>query len=398
MILSKRVSNLSYSPIRKLADQAQDLIDSGFTIYQLNIGQPEIKTPQAFFDALAKHGNQTLRYSNSRGESILLDSIQNFYKKQDIHISKSDMIITNGASEALLFVFQSICDPGDEILAPEPIYANTVSFLKFSGVNIKTIPTTEDTGYHLPDQKVIESLITPKTKAIMITNPNNPTGTVYTQEEIEMLKDIAIKHDLFLIGDEVYNVITFDDVLCESLLFTNRALDHIIIIDSISKRYSSCGARIGCVISKNSELMENMLKLAQARLSVSVLNQIGASALYDLDFSYFESIKENYQRKRDITLSLLSTIPNIKYSRPEGAFYILVTMDGINAEDFTKWLLTSFSIDNKTVLLSPATGFYLSDDLGSNQIRIAYILDDESLIDALTIFKEGLKTYRKLNM
>ena len=397
MVFSNRINDLRQSPIRKLAPLAQAAMKEGHKVHFLNIGQPDIKTPQVFFEATKDFNLDVLKYAPSRGTVELLDSIVSYYKTLDVHLKPNDIIVTNGASEALSFAVSSICNPGDEIMMPEPFYVNTGNVINLLLVGIIPIPTDEKTGYHLPSSDVIEALITPKTKAILLTHPNNPTGTVYTDFELEQIKDIALKHNLYIISDEVYRTITFDSKVATSFGSISESLNqHLILIDSVSKRYSACGARIGALISKNERFIALAMKLAEARLSVSTLDQVGAKALYGIGDAYFKEIALVYEARKHALLEALSKIQGISYSNPEGAFYILVTLPVSDSEHFARWLLESFRYEGETVFVAPAKDFYSKSLQGVKQVRMAYVSEINVLKKAIHVFGKGLETYLRL--
>ena len=396
MKFSNRILELKESPIRKMATYVNEAIDRGIKINHLNIGQPDIETPSVFMDEIKKYENKVLKYAPSQGLDILQDAIVKYYRYKNIHLSREHIIITTGASEAILFVVTAICDIGDEILIPEPFYVNTRNFFDQLGVEAIGIPTESQSNFHLPGANVIKNLISNKTRAIMITNPNNPTGTVYTETEMKLIIDIALEYDLFIIADEVYSSITFDKREIKSFAHFNQIENKVIIIDSISKRYSSCGARIGALISKNMLLVKQVIKLAQARLSVATLDQIGASALYKIDEKYYEHISQIYEHRRNIVIHELNQIPHIKYGLPEGAFYLLIELPFIDAEEFVIWMLKDFNLDGETVLVTPAKDFYTNENVGKNQIRIAFVNDDKQLIKSIKILKSAIYEYSLL--
>ncbi len=396
MKLSNRIESLQASPIRKLIPLALQAKAEGKHVYHLNIGQPDIETPSVFLDAIHQFNKKIIPYQLSTGDPNLIKSIQTYYERDHIKIESDEIIITNGGSEALIFSLMAICDSGDEVLIPEPFYTNYNGFTTQTGVMPVPITTLASTGFHLPTQEEIEKLITEKTKAILFSNPGNPTGTVYTLAELEMLKAIALKHHLFLISDEVYRKFVFDEEVGISLGMLKGIEQQSIMIESVSKRYSSCGARIGAVVSKNKELIAQILKLAQSRLSISTLDQVGASALYLLDDDYVSSIKNEYQKRRDIVVSGLNEIPNIFFEIPKGAFYIVVTLPVKDAEEYTKWLLSSYTYENETVMLAPARDFYVNKDLGVRQVRIAYVLESNQLKKAMKILKYSLELYLEI--
>ncbi|MGD9910181.1 MAG: pyridoxal phosphate-dependent aminotransferase [Candidatus Izemoplasmatales bacterium] len=395
MNYSKRVESLQASPIRKLMPFAIKAKKEGKTVYHLNIGQPDIPTPPCFLEAINQVKDSVIPYQLSNGDPLLIESIKTYFKKDGLIYHDDEMIITNGGSEALIFSLMAICDPGDEVLIPEPFYTNYSGFMAQAGATPVPMITYAEDGFHLPKKEIIEALITDKTKAILFSNPGNPTGTVYHKDELEMLKELALKYNLYIISDEVYRKLVFDDEVSISLGELNGIDDRAIIIESVSKRYSSCGARIGAVVSKNKQLIAHILKLAQLRLSISTLDQVGASALYLLDDEYVSSVKNEYQRRRDIVMEALKKIPNITYKIPKGAFYFVVTLPIDNAENYCKWLLESYSNQNETVMLAPARDFYVHKELGEKQVRIAYVLGEEKLKRAMEIVKESIEDYNK---
>ena len=394
MKYSNQINKLKESPIRKLSPIASKAERLGKKIYYLNIGQPDIETPRTFFDAIKSKELKVLRYENSRGNPQLINSMISYFNFFDISLTFEDIIITSGASEAISFAVSIICNPEDEILLPEPFYTNSFNFLQQINVKIVPIATDEVNNYSLPNVKSIESLITRKTKAILITNPNNPTGTIYDENELKKLTDIAIKHDLFIIADEVYRSITFDNIIARSFFsLSNKAEKNLILVDSVSKRYSACGARIGALISKNKAFMNYAMKMATSRLSVSTLDQIGAIELYKSDFSFYNIIKKEYETRRNTVLEELSKIPNITYNFPNGAFYILVTLPIIDSEHFAKWMLETFDYCGESIFVAPARDFYYSINKGLNQIRIAYVYNCNILKKSIKILKHGLDQY-----
>lgn len=393
MKLSERVLNMQASPVRKLVPFATKAKKRGTKVYHLNIGQPDIETPKCFMEAIEAYDSSVIKYSYSQGEPILIDAIINYYKNDGMVFEEDDILITNGGSEALTFTTIATCNPGDEILIPEPFYTNYNGFTSEVNVHLVPITTKAEDGFHLPDKASITKLINEKTKAILFSNPGNPTGTILTKAEMEMIKEIAIEYDLFIISDEVYRKMAFDGVKSYSMGELEGIDDRLIIVDSVSKRFSACGARIGAIISKNKTFTENVLKLCQARLCVATLEQIGAAALYSMPMSYAEEIKEIYQKRRDIVYDTLMQIPGVICEKPQGAFYVVAKLPVDNAEDFCLWLLNDYNLDGETVMLAPAEGFYASKGLGVNEVRIAYVLKEEEMARAMYILKEALKTY-----
>ena len=382
------------SPIRKLVPYAEEAHKQGKTVYYLNIGQPDIKTPEIALDAIKTHSLDILAYSRSEGSENYRMKIAEYYKRNSIYVTHNDIIVTTGGSEALLFAFGSIMDEDDEIIIPEPFYANYNGFSVASGVNVVPVISKIEDNFALPPIEEFEKLITPKTKAILICNPGNPTGYLYSKEEIKQLAAIVKKHDLFLIADEVYREFVYDGVEHYSILQEPGLEEYAIIIDSVSKRYSMCGARIGYLVSKNKEVIKTALKFAQARLSPPTLAQIASEAALDTPQSYFDDVKEEYVKRRNTLIEELEKIEGVKVAKPNGAFYCIVELPVKNSDDFAKWLLQSFDYQNNTVMVAPAAGFYSTPGVGLNQIRIAYVLNEESLKISVKILAEALKVYR----
>ena len=396
MNLSKRSNNMQFSPIRKLVPFAEEAKKHGKKVYPLNIGQPDIETPREFFKGIQTYDKKVLKYSDSLGDKKLIESFINYYKEWDIELEKSEILITCGGSEALLFALMAICDIGDEVLIPEPFYTNYNTFADICGVKISSIVTKPEEGFHLPSKEAIEDAITPKTRAILMSNPSNPTGVVYTAEEIKMLGDIAIENDIFIIADEVYREFVYDNYEYTSTMTHKDAWNNIILIDSVSKRYSACGARIGVLASKNKDVITQCTKLCQARLSVSSVDQIGAANLINTPKSYFQKVNEKYAKRRDILYSALKAIPGVVCKKPAGAFYIVAKLPIKNCEHFAKWLLTDYSYKNETVFLTPAKDFYITEGLGKDQVRISYCINGEDLKTACHILNKALNDYKKL--
>lgn len=391
--LSKRAELMPASPIRKLVPFAQEAKRKGIKVYHLNIGQPDIKTPDLFFDAIKNFDAPVLAYALSQGDINLIDSFRKYYIKWGINFEEDEIIITNGGSEAIIMALMAIGDPGDEVLVPEPFYANYNGFACEAGMTVKPITTKAEEGFHLPDKEYIKNLINSNTKAIMISNPGNPTGTVYTKEELEMLGEIAKEYNIFLIGDEVYKEFVYDGLKFTSLMNINGIQDRTIICDSISKRYSACGARIGCLCSKNKNFMKTIMKFAQARLCAPTIEMIGAAALINTPKEYFDEVNEEYKKRRDIVYNALKTMPNVICEKPMGAFYVVAKLPIDDAEEFAKWMLTDFNINNETTMIAPAAGFYATPSLGKDEARLAYVLKEEDLIKAMYILSEGIKAY-----
>lgn len=381
------------SPIRKLVPYAEKAYKQNKTVYHLNIGQPDIKTPQIAMDAVTTHSLEVLAYTRSEGSEEYRQKIARYYKNKNIEVEASDIIVTTGGSEALLFAMGTICDVGDEIIIPEPFYANYNGFAIASGVQVVPVISKIEDNFALPPIADFEKLITPKTKAILICNPGNPTGYLYSKEEIQTLGKIVKKHNLFLVADEVYREFAYDGLEHYSILQEQDMAENGIIIDSVSKRYSMCGARIGCLVSKNKQVIATALKFAQARLSPPTFAQIASEAALDTPQSYFDNVIKEYVMRRDVLVSELQKIPGIKVGIPRGAFYCIVELPIKNSDDFAQWLLEKFDLDGETIMVAPAAGFYSSSGVGLNQIRIAYVLKKESLIRATQILKAALEQY-----
>ena len=392
MKLSARVQSLTSSPIRKLSPYADAAKAAGKKVYHLNIGQPDIKTPAQFMDSIRAYQAPVIAYSNSKGEMFLLQAIQEYYAEKGMNFAIDDIFITNGGSEALIIAVMALCDPDDEIMVFEPFYANYTTFCKEFGAKINAVPTSVTNGYHLPTQEEIEKHITPKTKAILLTNPGNPTGVVYNPEEQDMISRLVRKYDLALIADEVYREFVYDGEY-RSFGTMPELENNLIIIDSVSKRYSACGARIGCIISKNQELSKQIIKCCQARLCSPILEQVGAAALYTTPASYLEDVNKEYKKRRDTIVAALSKLPGVMASDPKGAFYIMVSLPVDDAEKFAIWTLENFAIDNETVMFAPGNGFYETPGSGVNEARLAYVLKSEDLERAIYILGEALKAY-----
>ena len=395
LTISNKGKLMPESPIRKLVPYAERAKKKGVRVFHLNIGQPDIETPPSAMDAVRNSDIKVLAYSKSEGDFELRNKISDYYSKINIHIDESQVIVTSGASEALLFTIGSIMDPHDEVIIPEPFYANYNGFSAANGVNIVPIFSSIENNFELPKIQEFERLITPKTKAILICNPNNPTGYVYSHNEIKTLVDIVKKHNLFLIADEVYREFTYDNTSHTSILKFNEINENAIIIDSVSKRYSMCGARIGCIISKNKEFISTAMKFAQARLSPPTLAQIASVAAMDTGNDYFDSVIEEYNNRRKTLIEGLSEIPGVIVSEPKGAFYCVVQLPVNNSEDFAKWLLEDYSLNNETIMVAPASGFYSTAGKGDNQVRIAYVLNQNDLKSCINILKNGLTEYLK---
>lgn len=393
MNFSNRVISMQSSPIRKLVPYATAAKERGLKVYHLNIGQPDIKTPKSFFDAVNNFNSDVLEYAVSQGLPELIEEMINYYSTYDMDFKKDEILITNGGSEALLFAMMATCDPGDNILLPEPFYTNYNGFSSCINVCVKPITTHPEEGFHLPKKEDIVSKIDKNTKAILISNPGNPTGCVYTKEEVYMLSDIAIENNLWIIADEVYREFVYDGLDYISFGNIDKVKDRVIIVDSVSKRYSACGARIGSLACKNKSFISQVLKLCQGRLCVSTLDQVGAIELYKTPKSYFNEVNEEYKKRRDVLYNELMKVEGVICEKPKGAFYILAKLPIENVEDFVIWMLNEFEVDGETVMVCPAEGFYATKGLGKSEIRLAYILNENDLKRAASILKQGIEKY-----
>ncbi len=397
MKISKIAQKTPFSPIRKLVPFATDAKAKGVKILHLNIGDPDIKTPDVMINFLKKWDKNPIYYPNSRGEAVLLNSLKKYYIDIGVNNLKDENLqITCGGSEGLLWTFFSVANPSDEIIVFEPFYANYNGFAAISKIKLVPVKTTLENNFHLPKISEIEKKITKKTKAILICNPSNPTGTVYTKNELEILVKLAKKHNLYLISDEVYREFTYDNNKATTLLeFSKIYPDGIIVVDSLSKRYSLCGARIGLIISHNLELMESFLKYAQARLSVALIDQHMAAQLINVNKSYFKKVNDEYKERRNVLYENLKKIPGVSCQLPEGAFYLIVKLPVRNTDNFAKWLLTDFRDKNETIMIAPAEGFYKTKNLGKNEVRLAYVINQKDLIRSTEILKLALEKYKE---
>ena len=392
--ISRKGIAMPESPIRKLVPYAENAKKNGTKVFHLNIGQPDIKTPQVALDAVKNNDIEVLSYARSEGSETYREKLANYYQNNNIHVNSDNIIATTGGSEALLFTIGSITDPGDEIIIPEPFYANYNGFSTASGVKVVPVISSIDSNFALPAIEDFEKLITSKTKAILICNPGNPTGYLYSKEEIEKLKQIVLKHDLFLIADEVYREFAYDGHQHNSVMAETGLEENAIMIDSVSKRYSMCGARIGCIVSKNKAFIQTAIKFAQARLSPPTYALIASEAALDTPQSYFDAVIEEYVDRRNTLVSELEKIEGVKVAKPKGAFYCVAELPVKDTDDFAQWLLENFSDNNETVMVAPASGFYSSEGQGKNQVRIAYVLNKKDLIRSVEIIKLALEQYQ----
>ncbi len=395
MKISHRAVSIQESPIRKLAPLAAAARKRGTAIYHLNIGQPDVATPPEFLRAVASFKDKVLEYGPSDGLPELRDAMSAYFARYEIALDPHDILITNGGSEAILFAFNVVADEGEEIIIPEPFYTNYNGYAEMANLKVVPVRTHAEDGFHLPADGVLDAAVTPRTRAILICSPNNPTGTVLNWEELERLAAFVERHDLFLIADEVYKEFTYDGRRHRSVLELPGIRERVIVVDSISKRFSACGARVGAVVSRNREVMTSVLKFGQARLCPPTLEQLGAIAAYRLDESYFEAVRAEYQRRRDVMYEALTRDPGIVLKRPRGAFYMIVKMAGVDdSDDFARWLLEEFHRDGETVMVAPAGGFYATPGAGNDEVRMAYVLEVPKLERAMEVFLTGLERYR----
>lgn len=392
--ISQKGENLPQSPIRKLVPFADQAKEQGKEIYHLNIGQPDINSPKVALDAVKNNDLEIVSYSHSAGFPSYRKKLANYYQKFDIPVNFDDIVITTGGSEALNFAMGSIADAGDEVIIPEPFYANYNGFASMNGIVVKSVPGSIEDNFALPPIEEFEKLITEKTRAIVFSNPANPTGYLYTEQEMEQLAALVKKHDLFLIADEVYREFAYDGAEHFSVLQQKGIEDNAILIDSVSKRYSMCGARIGCLVTKNRELYSTVMKFAQARLSPPTFAQIASEAAIDTPQSYFDGVIDEYVERRNLLVEALNKVDGVRVAMPRGAFYCIAELPVEDTEDFAKWMLEEFDVNNETVMVAPAAGFYSTPNTGMNQVRIAYVLEKEKLTRAVEILKQGLEQYK----
>lgn len=381
------------SPIRKLVPYAEKAKKQGKIVYHLNIGQPDIETPELALNAIKNMDRKVIEYSHSAGFESYRTKLSAYYKKTGINVNPEDILITTGGSEALVFGFMTTCNPGDEVIIPEPFYANYNGFAVMAGVNVVPVTSTIDNGFALPPVEEIEKKITPKTKAIVICNPGNPTGYLYSKAELEQLRDIVLKHDLILFADEVYREFCYDGAVPFSVMNLEGLEENVIMIDSVSKRYSMCGARIGALITKNKEIMSAALKFGQARLSPPTIDQLAAEAALDTPQSYFDAVIHEYVQRRNIMVEGLNSISGVFCPKPSGAFYCVAKFPVDDAEKFCQWLLEDFEFEGQTVMMAPANGFYSTKGAGKQEARIAYVLNQDALRKAVRCLQEALKVY-----
>jgi aspartate aminotransferase len=394
-VISHRGAMMPPSPIRKLVPYADAAKKRGTKVYHLNIGQPDIVTPQSILDAVRHTDMKVLEYSPSPGFESYRKKLVEYYKRNNIDVKSSQIIVTTGGSEAIMFAIQSCLDPGDEIIIPEPFYANYNGFSTSSGVKVVPIPSSIENGFALPPIEVFEKAVTTRTKAIMICNPNNPTGYLYSLDELNVLKEICLKHDLFLFSDEAYREFCYDGAKHTSALSLEGLEEHAILLDTISKRYSACGGRIGAFVTRNQAVLDAAMKFAQARLSPPTFAQILGEAAVDLPANYFDEVHAEYTSRRDILVKRLKAMPGVKCPLPGGAFYAMAQLPVNDSEKFCQWLLESFSYKGATVMMAPAAGFYATPGKGRNEVRLAYVLNKEDINAAMDCLEAALKEYKQ---
>lgn len=391
--ISQKGTQLPASPIRKLVPFAEKAKAEGVKIYHLNIGQPDIHTPTVALDAVKNTPLKVIEYSHSAGNESYRRKLAGYYAKNGIEVSHNDILITTGGSEALLFGIMTCLDPSDEIIIPEPFYANYLSFAMTAGAKVIPVKSTIDNGFALPPVESFEALITPKTKAIIISNPGNPTGYLYSRAELEKLREIILRHDLYLFADEVYREFCYDGESFFSAMQLEGLENHVILIDSVSKRYSMCGARIGAMVTRNQQVIQTALKFAQARLSPPTFGQIASEAALDTPDSYFDEVVKEYVARRNLLVDGLNSIEGVFCPKPKGAFYAMARLPIENSDHFCQWLLESFRFNNATVMLAPATGFYSTPGAGLNEVRIGYVLNLDDLRACVEILREAIHVY-----
>jgi aspartate aminotransferase len=391
--LSKRAQTMPPSPIRKLVPYAEAAKKKGIKVYHVNIGQPDIPSPNEFMNAFKNHDLDVLEYGHSAGLWEYRDELVKYYNRFNIHIKSEEIIVTTGGSEAIIFAMMAAMDPGDEIIIPEPFYTNYNGFAIEAGVTISPVTSRIDNGFALPPIAEIEAKINKRTKAIMICSPNNPTGYIYTPQEMDQIKNLVIKHDLFFFSDEVYREFIFDDAKYTSVMHLEGIEERAIMLDSTSKRYSVCGARIGCLVTYNKGILDAALKLGQARLCPPTMEQIAAKDAINTPQSYFDEVITDYKNRRDVVFEELDKIPGVVALKPQGAFYTIVRLPVKNADDFAQWLLEEYHLDKETVMLAPANGFYASPGKGIDEVRIAFVLNTNAMRRSMEIIREALKVY-----
>ncbi|MBQ1907203.1 MAG: pyridoxal phosphate-dependent aminotransferase [Firmicutes bacterium] len=393
MNFSSKIEKCSYSPIRKFYPLQVECEKKGTKIYHLNIGQPDIRTPQGFFDAIRRFDDEVVEYAPSPGIPQLIEAVRNYYSGIGVGLSAGDIVVTTGGSEALSLTFSTVLDDGDELLVPEPLYSNYLTFANLSGGKVVPIPTDPENGYRYACRELLQSYVSPRSRAILITNPGNPTGVVLTRDEMRIIADFAKDNGLFLIVDEVYREFVYGGQKLSSFSEFDDIDENLIIIDSVSKRFSACGARVGALISRNSEFMAHVMKICQARLSVATLDQLGAAEMYKTDKSFFDEVRCEYKKRRDAVCEELAKIPGVRFDVPEGAFYLMATLPVDDTDAFQRWLFTDFELDGETVMFAPGAGFYSSPGKGASEIRIAYVRNCDYLRRSIRLLAAGIEAY-----
>lgn len=393
MKFSSKIEICQLSPIRKFAPYAAAARERGITIYPLNIGQPDVETPKEFFNAVRAFSAPVLEYAPSDGIPEYLDAVHGYYERLGQPIERGGIFATIGGSEALSIALQVILEDGAELLVPEPYYPNYSTFAQITGAKIRPIPTTAEEGFRYADRERIEPLINENTRAMLFTNPGNPTGAVLSREDMRTLADIAVEHDIFIIADEVYREFTYGDEAMASMLEFENAHENVIIVDSVSKRFSACGARVGALVSRNKDFMREAMKICQTRLCGATLDQVGAAALYSVGPEYFAAVKEEYRKRRDTAYELLMQIPGVVCRKPEGAFYLMAKLPVDDTEKLQRWLLEEFNDNGDTVMLTPGAGFYTTPGKGVNEARLAYVLEQDRLKRAMELLRIAIERY-----
>ncbi len=393
--ISERAKGIPASPIRKLVPFANAAKAKGLHVYHLNIGQPDIETPEQMWERIRNYDQKVLAYGESAGLIEFRRALVPYYENFDINVTPDEMLITTGGSEALMFAMMIVTSPGDEVIIPEPFYANYNGFASYAGISVVPVTSKAENGFRLPGKADFVAKIGPKTKAILLCNPGNPTGVVYTEEELRTIAELALEHDLFIISDEVYREFVYDGAQFSSILTIPGIEQHAILADSISKRFSACGARIGCLVSKNKDVMSAALRFGQARLCPPTLEQVGAIGALQVPPSYYQDVLTEYQKRRDIVVEGLKKIEGCVFDVPKGAFYVVAKLPIDNSDEFAQFLLTDFSMDGSTTMVAPAAGFYATPGLGVDEIRIAYVLNSDDLQKAMAILAAGVKAYRQ---
>ena len=391
--LSGRARRMPASPIRKLAPLYEAARARGVHVYPLNIGQPDIVTPKEMRAAYQSWDQQVLAYGHSAGLAEYRAGLVRYYARFDIPVTTEEILVTTGGSEAILFALMAVCETGDNVLVPEPFYTNYSGFAIMAGAEVRGIPTRGADGFHLPPRSVIESLIDSRTRAILWSSPGNPTGAVYTRQELEMLRDLALERGLYLLADEVYREFTYDGARHTSLFHLDGIEDRAVMLDSISKRFSACGARIGCLVTHNREILDTCLRFGQARLCPPTVDQIAATAALETPQSYFDEVRDEYQKRRDVLVSGLGSIPGVKCLEPAGAFYLMAELPVRDAEHFARWLLEDFTFEGRTVMVAPGPGFYITPGSGEREVRMAYVLNCDDLRGAVRVLDQALQVY-----